>query len=468
MIVFPADSVQRSIISCEAKNICYIAGRRVGKTRGVFRGRAIQALLGRKRFLYWYICPSYAQVIEEYNALSNCPPIVARTKAKAKQPFPYIELTNGSYIAFQSFDLPNNLRGSGVGEVFFDEVQNVTDFDTFTAVLTPLLKDSRALGQYGNLVMAGQFRGRNWIFTEYWLPGAIGVGLCDGFGVEAISARLSANHAIDVSPKDVEETIERFSLDKDYLEYASFVTSAVDGLIYQSPAMQRELKRDQKRYPKVVFDQEFLCLPTANSASIFRYEDIQAAIDGVANPYPEGSHKYIVAVDLGRVVDRCGIVVIDACHRRIVHEDLRPNKERHEVSAAKVAHIVGVFGNARCIIDDTGGATGGKHDHDEFTRYYRQKVPHIRAFTYNLKTKTEAVKNLSLALEQGTLKIAKNCTQTLSQLESYEYKQKGDRVVFQGPGGHSDDLVSAVLMALWGTDKGWWQKSDGSSALDLI
>jgi len=464
MIYLACDEIQRQIITCPARDIIYIAGRRVGKTRGVFRGRACTSMLAYAGFKYWYLTPSYAQLLEEYEAISTVGPILHRLAAKNKQPYPRIQMKNGSNLGLRSFDRPDNLRGSGLWEVAFDEIQDSGSEEDFLAVINPLLKDARALTKrWGVLLTMGQFRGRNWYFQSQFLPGMVNRALVAGRDMEWLADFMEYKHEIEVHPKELEDVKEKFCLSKDRLDYAAFLTSAYDGLIYRSEFMQRELEREKRKLPRVVFDQEYRCIPTANSASVFRFDDIQASIGGRYLPSGSSNGQFIVAVDLGRVVDRCGIVVSDCSSREVVFSELRPEKEKHIDTARRVKVIQAMFNGALVIVDATGGATGGHHDSDEFVKLYRAEVPNLRTFHQNFHNKNEAVKALSLAFELRNMTISKENSQLLNQLEAYEYTHKGDRIIYHGPGGHSDDLVSAMYMSVWAWDRGWGPMGGGAA-----
>ena len=77
------------------------------------------------------------------------------------------------------------------------------------------------------------------------------------------------------------------------------------------------------------------------------------------------------------------------------------------------------------------------------------------------------VQDLSLAIEQGHISIPNSCEYLLDQLYSYEYMYDswgGYR--YQGPDGHDDDLVIALILA-WSGMRYSGVASDASRVLQI-
>jgi len=292
------------------------------------------------------------------------------------------------------------LRGSGLDAVWVDEVQDIQG-DQFWPVVRPLVSDRR-----GKIVISGQHRGKtSWYYESLFERGMNGTP-----------------------------------------GYRSWQIPSWRGMVYLSEAGRQELIEAKAQIPRVVWEQEYECLPTANQNSVFRPDDIDAAMIGRHQIRNESSHDYCLAVDIGRVVDRCGIVVIDCTDGCVCFEELRPKGETHERTADRCAEIWQAFGRCYAVVDRTGGGTGGHRAYDEFTRHYVERIEGMQEYVWNSANKEQAVNAMSLAFEQKRLKIAPELEQLKRQLLAYEYIYKGGRFQYQGPNGHDDDLVAALAM----------------------
>lgn len=391
---------QIDVVQCNARFIGLFAGRRWGKT---FTSRArILAKTSNPGTHYWYIAPSYSQVIQEFDALvaqRELSVIITRHKT---QPYPSIDLANGSCIGFRTFDRPNNLRGASLDEVWFDEIQGVTE-DDFWPVIRPLISDRR-----GSLIVSGQFRGHDWVYDQFYVKGQEG----------------------------------------GHPAYKSFRFPSSTGLVFASEEGKAELALARSTLPRAVYDQEYECIPTANQASVFRPQDLEDAKRGSYTKSGMDGRTYCVAVDIGRVADPCALVVLDVDSDTVCYSEVLPLGQKHELSARRVAEIAQRFGNATVIADTTGGATGGHAKPDEHVKFYRDAVPGMKSFYWSQANKAEAVSALSLAVEQGKIMIPAENADLHKQLSLYEYKVRSNgSVEYSGARGAHDDLVAALYLA---------------------
>jgi hypothetical protein len=415
---------QARVAACDAQHISMMAGRRFGKTFA-FRNRALSRVARRPGMQYWYIAPSYAQCKEQYDSLASHPALSDFVSSAPKQPYPAIRFRNGSSIAFRTWDRPRNLRGSGLAEVWFDEIQDVPDGDEFWAVIRPLLSDQR-----GTLVISGQFRGLNWYYESLVRPGLEGR---DG--------------------------------------YAAFVFPSELGMVYRSPAGQAELARVREQIPAAVYDQEYACVPTANQAAVFRPDDLAACAGGELAARAAPGRRYVAAVDLGRVADPLAFVALDVSSEpvQVVASEELPLGTRHEVASRAMARRVRDYGSPVCVVDVTGGATGGHAQSDSYTRYYRDVIPSMREYHWTPAAKQRLVHDLALAVEQHRLRVPAAAEALLRQLGAYEFARRRSGVYEYGaPKGQHDDHVAALMMAWQAYLRGWAGSTSGAPVGGLV
>lgn len=411
---------QFEIVTCRKRYLAFFAGRRWGKTKTILN-RAIYRCR-KPGFKFTYVAPVYAQIEEAFDSLATNDGLRPFIRNHKLQPFPRIWFTNGSILSFRTFERPKNIRGRGEDEVWADEIQDYAEAD-FLSVLQPIISDRR-----GTLGIAGQFRGENWYWERYFVPGQ--------------------------SP--------------DHTTHKSWVFPSRAGLMYQGPEGQAELEATRLMLPKAIYNQEYECIPVANQAAVFDPDDVRACVRGSPSPHAQGTTPYLIGVDIGRVVDHTAVVVLDARTCSVVHAERFPLKTKHDLCAAKVAMIAARY-RGQVIIDSTGGATGGKTDKaDEHVKFYRERIPDLREYVWNFKTKQRLVHTTSLAFEQKRINIPAAFDELIKEVLAYEFKRTGDRYVFSAPEGQHDDYLAALMMAVWGWHADWAPSQSGHSITKLM
>lgn len=411
-ITFSGTDWQKDVTDAVFQNkfprfISLMAGRRAGKSYESATLLVAMAV-SKAKSVAWYIVPNYSQAMEQYERIIAYPELESFIKRFGQKPYPHIKWRNGSVTAFRSFEKPRGLRGSGVDLVIVDEIQDINP-KSFWPVIRPLISDRQ-----GKLMIAGQHRGlQSWYYKELFV------------------------HGLKDSP----------SYDPLYKAYQ---IHSKDGLVFQTPEGKEELALVEKQMLKAIFDQEYACVPSANQASIFRYDDLEAITQGEYVTKPASmTAGYVVGYDLGRIVDPSAAVVIDE-FGHVCYEEVRPLNEKHEVGAKQAARISRVFNNSTLIIDATGGAQGGKvgASRDEYVKYYRTECPNMSAFYFTETSKKRAIEALGLAVEQRKITISPGCKVLREQLEQYEYKIKPSGYIEYSapPGCHDDCLKKGTLI----------------------
>lgn len=424
-LVLAATKEQQEIVRCRAKFLCLLAGRRYGKTVGVVRNRIIMRCLEKPGFQYLLVAPSLGQIIPELEAIAYHPTMKMFVKGVRTRMRPSILFKNGSVANFRTLEKPHLLRGSGYDEIWIDEIQDV-DEEVVDRVLLPMLADRR-----GSLGMSGQPKGEEcWYYRRFFIPG-----------------REAKNHHF----------------------IQSWNYSILDGLMFQTAKGREEVAQLRAITSDDVWEREYLAIPTANGKSVFRSEDLRACRQGEvptdAVAISHGRRRYILSVDLGRVVDPTAIVVLDVDANLVVHAETRPLRERHEITTQVVAREIRKWNNATCVIDTTGSGHGAAAKVDEYVRHYQRDIPSAVPFVWNPQTKRRMIDQLSLLVEQHRIKIPEQFKDLHKQLALYEYKTKGERIEFGAPAGEHDDLVAALAMAVNASLTGWGMRPAGLGAL---
>lgn len=393
-----ATNDQQRVIQSPSRNIALFAGRRWGKTV-VFKNRILYKSFKQYGWHSWYIAPCYAQAFVEFRKIAFHPDLQSFIHETRQQPFPEVTFVNGSRVGFRSFDRPDNLRGAGLHEVLVDEIQDILE-DDFWPVIRPLVSDRR-----GNILVAGQFRGMNWYYEKFYQR-----GLKDKTGV-----------------------------------YAAWRFPSSTGLAFQGEKGRAELQLLKDSLPKIIYDQECECIPVANQAAVFNYEDL-AAIKRGSMKGPEVGARYILALDLGRVVDPTAYVVLNDKTREVVFAGSMPLGMRH-VEQAKLAAAVQQRYNATVVIDSTGGATGGKVHVDAYVDEYRKTMPGLFELKWTVDQKTRFVQTLCMGVEKRELSIPAQFEEIHRQMAAYEFVYSAGGIRYGAPVGKHDDYVAALAMA---------------------
>jgi len=398
---------QHEFITASEKFLSLMGGRRCGKSHAI-KLRMLNNCMYFPGFKVMYLSPSGSLCNEIFEDMTNDKVIKKRTKRVVKQPMRKIQFRNGSEIIFIMWSGdPNKLRGLGFDEVILDEIQSLEtmqDRDKVLMIVRPLIMDRQ-----GTFVVAGQYRG-----AQCWWH-------------------------------------KMFEENKDDPDYKSWSIPSWHGWMFRDEGWEHpEIQLAYKTLPRAVFDQEIACIPTANQNAAIRPEDLVTITKGKAQE-PKKKHVYAIGVDLGKTVDPSAWVVIDLNTGEIVHAELRRIGERHEVGAQKLTELSLKYNAAECWVDTTGGATGGRHDIDAYTRFYRERLPSMRAVHMGMKNKMRLIQNMLLMIEQHEISIPEEFAELIKQLEMYEFREdKWGNFSYSGPGGHQDDFCVALALAIEG------------------
>lgn len=426
---------QGEIIFSRARFNGVFMGRRGGKSM-TFCNRAIYRACKNRMLRYWYIAPTNAQCEEMFEKMTGNDgfmKVVAKKSGTRRKPYFRITLKNGSEISFRHFQKPKYLRGSGIDEVWIDEVQDIAEQD-FWSVVRALIADRR-----GNIFVSGQFRGKNWCFKEFFLKG---------------------QYPYKVDP-DTEKPVIVNGVTVPQTLYKSWKIPTSEGLMYQGSRGREELSLLRDTTPPAIWDQEFECIPTGNIRAVFPDGQIDRILSGYASE-PVPGMRYIMGLDLGRSVDQSAVTVLEINTGRIVHAELFPLRMEHAIQAQKAKQIANKY-HALVVMDATGGAAGGHGTNmDEHLRYYRQVIPNLREFIWTFSNKGNILAFMGLEIQNKQLTIPAEFKELIRQLKAYEFKYANGVYRYSAPSGEHDDYVQSLAMALWGRKCGWVSMSGGA------
>ena len=429
---------QQEIIINPARNKMVATGRRWGKSKTATAALMCKAIT-KKKAICGYVAPTYSQCDAQFNDMRYDRAFKKYVRRlREDKPYPYTILHNSSRINFRQLKQYRNIRGDKYHLLIIDESQDV-DEEVFREVLEPTVSDT-----LGTIMLLGQFRGHDWRYKDFYVP---------GIAAEILRWNLNKHEAckkayVDVA--EVDEAIADYGEDELIYRFAAWRYPTETGIMFQDEEHRRELELKKKKTASAIFDQEYGCIPTAKKNAVFRYEDVNRAIRGTVPPI-SGEKEYIITADLGRIVDRTGILVASVEPFMIVHSDLRQQKEKYTITARELESLSRRYNGAIVHIDATGGAEGGKVKSDALS-IFRDQVSNLREFYFH-RIKELTISNLSIALEQNRLIIPDVFKDLIDQLIAYEYiyRPNTDKYIYQGPGGHNDDLVSAlaIMVQVW-------------------
>jgi len=305
------------------------------------------------------------------------------------------------------------MRGWGYNEVVCDEIQEFNDAPLFWATMRPLISD-----RGGTLLVAGQFRGTDWRYKIF----------CEKGG-----NRWDGKRWHKEAPKP---------------GYRSFVYPAALGPCYQSERGKQDLVDASEQVPRVVFQQEYECIPTANQANPFDPDDLLAIMRGTVPHGPVPGRAYVLAADLGMYQDPTKWVVLQSPDMLVVAAGAEPLRQKHQQTALRLAQLRKEWRCACVVIDATAGAGGGHRRADEFLQFYRAAIPDVRDYHWTRDSKAQLYKSLSLHIEQHKLSIPECFADLHRELQTLEYEYKGGSYDIHAQDGYHDDYPAALGMAV--------------------
>lgn len=387
----------------------WACGRRWGKT--ILMAMALTRIaLKHPNCTVWYVSPRYARSLKMMRIMKKSPGFMDLVAKPSMQFPPRFEMRNGSEICFISADREDELRGEGLRLICVDEAAILSKY-LFYEVLMPMTADSG-----GTIVAGSTFNGRNWFY-------------------------------------DLAESGKKGDPDIKTWIYPSSSGYAFTG----TPEKVANLERLKRVTPPMVWKQEYDCEPLAMVDAVFMYVDQCITKERPALKRTGG--RYVVAQDIGRIVDASGVVVMDLDTGHIVYMENYPLGMKHAEQAKRTLERATYWNNALIVLDTTGGASGGRSE--SAIKEYRQIIKNFMAVTFTMDTKRNMVNRLALDFETMKIVIPETFSELISQLKLYRY-QFSEKAIQPVYFGRPDDLVAAAMMCSWAREQGWGPMTGGN------
>jgi len=408
--VLKATPAQVEIIEDKTPIKVVTCGRRWGKTTlmALALARTAFAFPGSKSM---YIANDYALSLDLFRTMKRARGFMRFVKSSPAQFPPRMELKNGSEIQFRSGDRPELILGGGRKLICQDEAARGKR-DLYQEKLLPMIADTD-----GQIILGSTYNGRNWYY--------------------------------DLS-KEGRKGAE---------DIRTWVYPSRTGLKFQGARGKRRLERLRKRFPESVWLQEFECQPLASKDAVFRF--VERIVGGRLEPTAIPGHNYVLGLDLGRVKDPTGAVVLDLNTDTVAHAESFPLMMEHAEQAQRAKRLAQAYNDADVIVDSTGGAAGGKEE--SYVKFYRDVIDGLREITWTRTMKMNLVNQTALDIERKKVYIPKEATELVAQTKLYQYRFGANAIMptYGAPSGEHDDEISGLMMCLWARERGWVSASAG-------
>lgn len=434
---------QQEFILCVARFIALMAGRRAGKTDAIKKRMMLKGSRHPK-FRFMYTTPLAVQGTEVYDQICTDKDFRPFIKKFRERPYPIVRIKNGSRIWFRSFQRPEGLRSTGEDEIYIDESQDpkITKAD-INSIIKPMLSDRIGPdGQRGKLILAGQFRGEDFRFTDYWTPGQEFITNGQGIQVPNLQCRRPT--------------------------YWSWAIPSWEGYVFKIPGGKEELELQKQSCTPEEWDREWACKPRATQNAVFPSFEVEAICLASLPPEeePKRSGGYCALVDVGGITDPTKLLI---GHKSgdLVFEKAWPLGTHDQIVAREAVQIASKF-RASVVVDTTGGGVGGHYAVDSRIKFYRADCVSFRLpmheFVFTRQNKERVITNLRTAIQDRTIHIASGLTGLPSELKAYEYKflRLTNSYQYGAPSGQHDDYVACAAMFVEASNRGWIGTGDRS------
>jgi len=359
-------------------------GRRWGKTTLGF-DLIIQSIIDGKPCA-WY-APSYRTLLDVWREFTKvAKDIIERSNAQERR----IEFITGAVLEFWSLEDPDVSRGRKYARVIIDEAAMVRHLEeAWTHAIRPTLADYR-----GDAFFLSTPKGRNY-FYALWIMGK----------------------------------------DKEYPEWRSWqMPTSSNPHIHEE-----EVEAMRDGLPEMVFNQEVLAEFLQDDGGVFRnIRNCVVDIDPQSYLNAEG-RNYVFGVDWGKLNDWTVITVVDIEDNALV-DLVRFNRIDYAVQVTKLENLYNKW-RPRIIVVERNSI-----GEPLIEQLQRRGLP-IRPFLTTNASKGQAIESLSLAFEQGIIRIPDDPV-LLAELSAYETSRtSGGSFKYGAPSGMHDDCVMSLALA---------------------
>lgn len=206
---------------------------------------------------------------------------------------------------------------------------------------------------------------------------------------------------------------------------------------YDSPYWtEEEIQQAKETMTEEAFRQEMLAEFIEGAGAVFR--NINENIEGELLTEPEEHGRYVLASDIAKHTDFTVILIGDLETGRVVYHD-RFNQIDWGLQKSRIIEAYNRFGCSSGIIDATGVG-------DSIFDDLENAGLNLEGFKFTSTTKQELISNLSIAMDNQTIKYPKIDT-LLDELSIFAYEQRSNgQFSYSAPEGFHDDEVMALAL----------------------
>ncbi len=217
-----------------------------------------------------------------------------------------------------------------------------------------------------------------------------------------------------------------------YREYPHYSFNCYDSPFWT----EEEIESAKATMTQEAFKQEMLAEFIEGAGAVFR--NIAENISGELLEEPAEGGRYVLASDIAKHQDFTVILIGDVLTKQVVYHE-RFNQIDWGLQKDRIINAYQKFKCSSGIIDATGVGDAVFDD-------LQNQGLNLEGFKFTATTKQELVSNLSVAMDNQTIKYPKIET-LVDELEMYAYEQRANgSFSYSAPEGFHDDEVMALAL----------------------
>lgn len=217
-----------------------------------------------------------------------------------------------------------------------------------------------------------------------------------------------------------------------YMRYPHYTFTAYDSPYWT----EQEIIEAKATMTEEAFRQEMMAEFIDGAGSVFR--NIYENIFGKLLDKPVDGGRYVLAADLAKHTDFTVIMIGDLLTRQVVYHD-RFNHIDWGLQKSRIIQAYTLFKCGSGVIDATGVG-------DSIFDDLQNAGLNLEGFKFTSTTKQSLVSDLSIAMDNGTIKYPAIETLT-DELSIYAYEQRANgQFSYSAPEGFHDDEVMALAL----------------------
>jgi hypothetical protein len=374
---------QLLVAKSQARFVVACCGRRFGKSELAIGMGLYWALVNGEAV--WWAVPVYKNALDAWQRLqffARQVPGVIVSKDEAKVSFP-----SGGYLQVQTMNNYDNVRGSGLDHIIFDEAAFAAE-QAWTNVLMPMLATTKVKVMQGLLISTPN--GFNWFWKMFQ------DGKRPGSGVESFHFTSHDNPYIN----------------REFLDYA------------------------KRTMPPQVYAQEIMAEFVDSAGAVF--SGIKHILQDEAPSY-DPMNAYVMGVDWGRKHDFTAISIWDA-NRRCEMRLERFNQIGFEFQAQRIKALAEEYGVSIIVAEENGIGL------PNVERLQEMGLP-VEPFKMTTSSKKPVIESLALAIDNQTITLL-DIEDATNELYSYVATVTPTGMIrYSAPEGGFDDTVIARALA---------------------